>query len=96
MLYVSQQVTIEILGLSSEENEELLEELFAHLYVPEHVIQHDWRTGDLVVWDNRAVQHARGTVRLEGPERTLRKVTGPLDLTPEEIGLPFFSKVASS
>jgi taurine dioxygenase len=95
MLYVSQQCTIDVLDVSPEENEELLEELFGHLYAPERVLQHDWREHDLVIWDNVAVQHARGIVDLEGPERTLRKVFGPLTLTDKEKGhLPTFSKVA--
>jgi taurine dioxygenase len=94
LLYVSQQATIEILGLGEQENEDLLEALFVHLYVPASVVQHDWRDGDLVVWDNLAVQHARGTVDLEGPARTLRKVVGPLSLSPSEMARPKFSKVA--
>jgi taurine dioxygenase len=95
-LYVSQQVTQEIVGLSPEENEELLEQLFAHLYAPDNVYAHEWRTGDLVVWDNQALQHARSTVALDGPTRTLRKVFAP---TPERISkgaMPTFSKVAQA
>jgi taurine dioxygenase len=38
----------------------------------------------VVVWDNQALQHARGNVEIEGPERTLRKVIGPL---PTERGI---------
>jgi taurine dioxygenase len=95
MLYVSQQCTIDVLDLAPDENEELLEELFAHLYAPERVLQHHWRDGDLVIWDNVAVQHARGVVDLEGPERTLRKVFGPALLTEDELHhLPSYSKVA--
>jgi alpha-ketoglutarate-dependent taurine dioxygenase len=94
LLYVSQQATNEILGLSDEENEELLAALYEHLYDPELIIDHDWREGDLVVWDNVAVQHGRGTVALEGPERTLRKVTGPMNIEPDEYLPPAFSKVA--
>ena len=60
------------------------------------MLQHEWREGDLVVWDNQAVQHARGIVDLEGPERTLRKVFGPMTLTDRERShLPTFSKVAN-
>lgn len=96
MLYVSQQATIEILGLPSEENESLLEELFAHLYRPADILEHDWRKGDLVAWDNVAVQHGRGSVALEGPPRTLRKVIGPLNLDPDEMITPVYSKVANT
>jgi taurine dioxygenase len=97
MLYVSQQCTIDIEGLPQKENEELLEELFEHLYADERVLAHEWRQGDLVIWDNVATQHARGTVALEGPERTLRKVFGPMRLTERERGqLPTFSQVAKN
>jgi alpha-ketoglutarate-dependent taurine dioxygenase len=92
-LYVSQQVTLEILGLDPEENEALLDELFAHLYAPENILEHSWRTGDLVIWDNMATQHARGTVNLDGPERTLRKVFGPMSLGGAAHNLPSFSKL---
>jgi taurine dioxygenase len=94
LLYISQQATIEILGLSAEENETLLAELFSHLYPADAVLEHDWRPGDLVIWDNVATQHGRGIVALDGPERTLRKVGGPLNLDPGEISTPVFSKVA--
>jgi alpha-ketoglutarate-dependent taurine dioxygenase len=93
LLYVSQQVTMEVLGLDHDANEALLEEIFEHLYQPNHVALHQWRTGDLVIWDNIAVQHARGTVDLEGPARTLRKVTGPIYVSAEERKAPTFSKV---
>jgi alpha-ketoglutarate-dependent taurine dioxygenase len=97
MLYVSQQCTIEILDLPEDEMEELLAELFEHLYAPERVLEHHWRQGDLVIWDNVAVQHGRGPVDLNGAERTLRKVFGPMTLTEAERGqLPTFSKVAQA
>ena len=97
LLYVSQQCTIDIEGLPEDENEALLEELFQHLYADERVLAHEWREGDLVVWDNQTAQHARGVVDLEGPERTLRKVFGPMRLTERERSqMPVFSKVAKT
>ena len=78
ILYVSQQMTSEIVGLSPAESEELLEELFCHLYRPECIYEHGWRNHDLVAWDNIAVQHARPNVTVEGPVRTLRKVFAPI------------------
>ncbi len=96
LLYISQQATIEILGLSAEENEALLAELFEYLYVPSAILRHDWREGDLVVWDNVAVQHGRGNVTLDEPERTLRKVGGPITYEPGEVLLPVYSKVSGA
>jgi taurine dioxygenase len=78
LLYVSQQMTQGIEGVESEESEQILDELFAHLYRDEVVYEHDWRNHDLVAWDNIAVQHARPNVTLEGPVRTLRKVFAPI------------------
>lgn len=94
LLYASQQATIDIVGLGKEENEILLQEIFDHLYRPEAVLDHDWRQGDLAVWDNIATQHGRGVVTLQGPVRTLRKVFGPLGFVPDPSLVRTYSKVA--
>jgi len=78
VLYVSQQMTQGIDTLPKQESDELLEELFSHLYRSEGIYEHDWRERDLVAWDNIAIQHARPNVTLEGPARTLRKIFAPL------------------
>jgi taurine dioxygenase len=93
MLYVSQMATMQVEGLPAAESEALLEELFAHLYRPEHLYEHDWQAHDFVAWDNLAVQHARPNLVLDGPTRTLRKVFAPM---PERISgkaHPRFAKV---
>ncbi len=77
VLYVSQMMTTHIEGLEPDESEQLLEELFGVLYASDNTLEHDWRAGDLVVWDNIATQHARGVVTQQGPERSLRKVIAP-------------------
>ena len=92
-LYVSQMMTREIVELPAEESEALLEELFAHLYDPAHVWEHEWRNGDLVAWDNLAIQHARSDVRIDGPARTLRKVIAPKSVL-SRLEAPKFSKVS--
>ena len=38
---------------------ELLKELFATLYASERRYEHIWGRGELVIWDNLAIQHAR-------------------------------------
>ena len=78
ILYVSEMVTTRIMGMEPEASEELLQELFAHLYGdPANFYQHDWRVGDLLIWDNLATQHGRPNLTREAPERTLRKVIAP-------------------
>jgi len=62
----------------------LLEALFAHMYTPANTLQHEWREGDLILWDNLACQHARPDVKIEGTARTLRKVGWPLPLQAKE------------
>jgi len=77
LLYVCQMMTDSIVELEPDESEEVLEELFAHLYNKNLTWEHDWQQGDLVMWDNLSVQHARLQVDKDGPVRTLRKVIAP-------------------
>jgi alpha-ketoglutarate-dependent taurine dioxygenase len=78
MLYASQMMTTRVVELSTVDSEALLEELFAHLYRPENILEIEWLEGDLVLWDNIALQHARPNVSAQGPVRTLRKVFAPM------------------
>ena len=59
ILYVNEGQTARINGLPEAESIALLDELFALLYAPENVFQQDWKMGDIVVWDNLALQHGR-------------------------------------
>jgi alpha-ketoglutarate-dependent taurine dioxygenase len=94
LLYASQMMTRNIEELPAEESEALLDELFEHLYRPANSWQQDWEEGDLVMWDNFAIQHARGAVSSDGPPRTLRKVISPRPSMATER--PRFDKVNSS
>jgi taurine dioxygenase len=44
-------------GLPEEEGAALLAQLCAHVTRPEFRYEHAWRAGDLLMWDNAAVQH---------------------------------------
>ena len=35
----------------------LIDELMAISTAPDHAYQHEWRAGDVVMWDNRASMH---------------------------------------
>lgn len=72
-LFVNMEMTACLTHLPQPESDALLEELFAYLYDPAEIYDHHWRKGDLVIWDNLAVQHARSELG-EG-ERTLQRVT---------------------
>ena len=53
------QHTDRIVGVPRAESDALLAEIYAHLYADEAVYEHRWLPGDLVIWDNLSVQHAR-------------------------------------
>jgi taurine dioxygenase len=93
LLYVSQMMTARIDELPPQQSEELLEALFAHLYNPAVLWEQDWHVGDLIMWDNFAVQHARSNVTIEGPVRTLRKVIAPRPWMAKRPEPPRFNKV---
>jgi taurine dioxygenase len=94
VLYVTQGMTKGIAELSSEESEDLLEELFDHLYRSFAVLRHEWRNGDLILWDNMAVQHARPNVTTSGPTRTLRKIGLPVPTSAEAQQVQVYQRVS--
>lgn len=56
-LFVNEAHTSHVPGLSAEASAALLERLYRHIVQPEFVYTHSWRAGDLLMWDNAAVQH---------------------------------------
>jgi taurine dioxygenase len=56
-LFVNEGHTSHLTGMSRSESDALLAELYAHITQPEFVYGHSWREGDLLMWDNIAVQH---------------------------------------
>jgi alpha-ketoglutarate-dependent taurine dioxygenase len=46
-----------VLGMPELEGRALLDELLEHTTRPHFVYAHRWRTGDLVIWDNRCLLH---------------------------------------
>lgn len=72
VLFVSEMQTDRVVDVDPAESEALLAELRSHLYVADRTYTHRWRNGDLLVWDNIALQHARGT--MSDAPRTLRRV----------------------
>jgi alpha-ketoglutarate-dependent 2,4-dichlorophenoxyacetate dioxygenase len=53
----------------------LLRELIEHATRPEFVYRHQWRVGDLVIWDNRATMHRARPFDDARYRRELRRVT---------------------
>jgi taurine dioxygenase len=72
-LFVSEMQTARINDLPPQESEAMLQELFRHLYAPSNVYQHVWHNGDLVIWDNIALQHGRAD-QAKTRKRRLRRI----------------------
>jgi taurine dioxygenase len=73
-LYLSRLMTRNVVGMARAESDALLDELFAHAEKPDFVYAHRWTPGDLLIWDNRAVNHARADFPAE-EVRLLRRYT---------------------
>jgi taurine dioxygenase len=72
VLFITELHVERINGVAPAESDALLDALLAHLYSPGNVYEHRWRIGDLLVWDNQALQHRREDVTKAKP-RTFRR-----------------------
>ena len=46
-----------IVGMSPEDTHKLLEELLERALKPEFIYNHQWKLGDMLIWDNRSALH---------------------------------------
>ncbi len=58
-LYLGRRARAHVAALETAESEALLNELWAHATQPRFEWRHEWRAGDLLMWDNRCVMHHR-------------------------------------
>ena len=58
-IYVNRLMTEEICDLTDADSESILHDLFDRMEESDIRYTHVWKTGDLLMWDNRFVQHAR-------------------------------------
>lgn len=56
-LYVTEAFVRSIKDLDSAESQRILDLLYKQASKEEYIYRHKWSNGDLVVWDNRSVQH---------------------------------------
>lgn len=56
-LYVNPYFTSRVVGMEKEESTQLLTSLNIHATRKKNIYQHSWRSGDLVMWDNRCTMH---------------------------------------
>lgn len=56
-LYVNPTYTFGIAGWPEDEARMLLDMLFSHCLEPGHIYRHEWRVGDVLMWDNCSTWH---------------------------------------
>jgi taurine dioxygenase len=81
-LFLGRRTNAYVVGLPLEESERLLEELWRHATQPQFCHRHQWRLGQVVVWDNRMLLHMRhplanGAVRFMWRTQTRGEVVLP-------------------
>ena len=72
IVFACRHNTREIEGVAPGEANRILREIFLAIERPEGIYAHKWRKGDLVLYDNRALQHRR-TAYAKSEPRMLRR-----------------------
>ena len=72
LLFVNELMTDSVVELAEQESEDLLHELWSYLDDDAVRYEHPWEVGDLIVWDNLALQHGRRDFP-NGERRSLRR-----------------------
>ena len=73
-LFVDRLMTARLEGFSNEESDEIMAQLYEHGEKREFIYEHKWQLGDLIMWDNLALIHARTDFPRE-QRRLMRRCT---------------------
>jgi alpha-ketoglutarate-dependent 2,4-dichlorophenoxyacetate dioxygenase len=73
-LYIAAHAS-HIIGMPEAEGQALLQELIDFATQPQFVYVHQWKVGDLVIWDNRCTMHRARPYEATGHVRDLRRTT---------------------
>lgn len=74
-LYLNETVTVQIEGMTAEENDGLLRYLFEHSVKAQFTFRHRWQPHDLVLWDNRCTMHLAPKDYAPGQPRYMCRTT---------------------
>lgn len=81
-IYYNANRTDHVVGMDRADSDALLDALYAHLTQAKYQYHHEWRVGDLLLWDNRCLVHAVNTDFPIGQtrrhQRILLKGTAPV------------------
>ena len=82
MLFVPESASARVAGLDRAASDAMLDRIASHVRAPDNELRHVWRQGDLLIWDNIALQHCRPALdpryrrrmqRVGAAEKTLRE-----------------------
>ena len=74
-IFVNPHFTVGIKGLGAEESDWILDHLYKIATQPENIYRHQWRPGDVLVWDNRRTMHYAVRDYTEDMPRKLHRCT---------------------
>jgi taurine dioxygenase len=74
-LYVSEALTFRFVGMTEDESRGLMQFLWRHSIRPEFTYRHQWRVGDLLMWDNRCTMHQAPADYAPGQQRLMHRIT---------------------
>ena len=57
-IYFNPNRTHEVVGMLTEQSDQLLDEVHAHMTQDKYRYDHRWRIGDILMWDNRSLVHS--------------------------------------
>jgi alpha-ketoglutarate-dependent 2,4-dichlorophenoxyacetate dioxygenase len=90
-LYLGAHVT-QIVGWPKDESDQFIAAINAHIADPRFRYVHQWRVGDLLVWDNRCTQHRATPYEVFKYKRDMRRATineyGPEVSSTTALGIP--------
>jgi alpha-ketoglutarate-dependent 2,4-dichlorophenoxyacetate dioxygenase len=93
--------TERIVGMDEAESKGLIEELIAFATQPHFIYAHQWRAGDILVWDNRCTLHRGTAYDYRRYKRDMRRATinesgADCSAIPEGLSLAMISEAAKA
>jgi taurine dioxygenase len=73
-LYMNPNRMSHVVGLEHAESDRLLDELIRHAIEPRYQYRHQWRRGDIVIWDNRCTMHKANADYPAGARRLMHRI----------------------
>ena len=73
-IYFNPNRTDRVIGMERDESDGLLDELHAWITKPDFQYHHQWRVGDILLWDNRCLVHSVNVDYPVGQERRHQRI----------------------